>query len=584
VCHLFRKRSRLDRTDLTDANRLEYRGTQLATGRAIRLLVVSAIGAFGFTCGGGLLVYANIKHMVEVHDWMDHSQSILNNLQTASQRLDRINYMMQLHQSKGAFDDLRSAQSASAAMEVGGLNLAHLVQDNPSQSRHAESLLVAVRKLSTELDAIKDSNSIPEREIREGRSAISVLQEEERNLAKQRAEEEQKSLLRSFLWGGAFLGCSLVGILILFGLQIRDAIRKRLFEQRLHAANEYLEQTIGELKARGEESSLLRSARDELQLCVTSIQAQSCCTRYLQALVPGSNGASIILNNSKTMLEVTTTWGETTVLADGFGMEACCGLRTGRPRWRRPGDSEIHCSHFVETPPENYLCIPLVAQGDTLGFMYLSFPTLAIADFAQGRVLMIYEVVELASMAIAALQLKLKLENQSIRDSLTGLFNRRFMEAALERELHRAARSGASLALLMLDVDHFKDFNDAFGHEAGDVVLREVSDCFLQSVRSEDIVCRYGGEEFLIIFPDISASDAAERAEKIRASVNKLRVQYKGKPLGPVSISVGLAVYPSPASNSDELLRLADSALYDAKHGGRDQVQTAGQKISNSGY
>jgi diguanylate cyclase (GGDEF)-like protein len=551
------------------------RGTQSPSSRAVRLLIVSAIGALGFTCGGGLVVYLNVKHMVEVRAWIDHSQSVLNNLQTASQRLERVGYMMQLHQSKRDFDELRSAQSTAAAMEVSGLNLEHLVQDNPSQSQHASTLLIAIRELSTALDANKDTIIIPEREIRNGRTAISLLQEEERRLSKQRSDEEQKSILKSILLGGAFLGCSLLVILILFGFQIRDAIRRRFFEQRLSAANDHLEQTIGELKSRGEEASLLRTARDELQLCVTSAQAQSCCTRYLQALVPGSSGATVILNNSKTMLEISATWGETAALADGFGIEACCSLRTGRPRWRRPDDSEIHCSHFVGIPPERYLCVPLVAQGDTLGFAYLSFPTVEIADAARSRVLMLYEIVELASMAIAALQLKLKLENQSIRDSLTGLFNRRFMEVALERELHRASRRGVSVALLMLDVDHFKDFNDTFGHEAGDVVLREVGDCFLQSVRSEDIVCRYGGEEFVIILPEISEIHAAERAEKIRAQVNKLRVQHKGKPLGPVSISVGLAIYPSPANSPDELLRLADLALYEAKRGGRNKVQIA---------
>jgi diguanylate cyclase (GGDEF)-like protein len=198
-----------------------------------------------------------------------------------------------------------------------------------------------------------------------------------------------------------------------------------------------------------------------------------------------------------------------------------------------------------------------------------------IADFAYSRNSLIEEIVELASMSIAGLNLREKLENESIRDSLTGLFNRRFMEVALERELHRAQRRNATLAVLMLDVDRFKLLNDSFGHDAGDAVLREVTECLKQSVRTEDVVCRYGGEEFVIILPEIDESLALERANKIRAAVNSLNIQFKGQSMRKISISVGLAMYPDHANSSDDLIRLADAALYEAKHAGRNQVQLA---------
>jgi diguanylate cyclase (GGDEF)-like protein len=219
--------------------------------------------------------------------------------------------------------------------------------------------------------------------------------------------------------------------------------------------------------------------------------------------------------------------------------------------------------------------MPLSAQGETLGFVYLEFPTDVVAQWARDRLLLIEEMVGLASMTMAAINLRATLESQSIRDGLTGLFNRRFMEVALERELHRAARRKSSLAFLMLDVDHFKVFNDTFGHEAGDVVLREVGSCFLRSVRSEDIVCRYGGEEFVIILPEIVQEKALMRAEKIREEINKLRIHFKGQPLGHITLSIGLAMYPLPADTGDELLRMADHALYNAKRAGRNQTVIA---------
>jgi diguanylate cyclase (GGDEF)-like protein len=318
---------------------------------------------------------------------------------------------------------------------------------------------------------------------------------------------------------------------------------------------------------------------DELQLCVTSLEAQMCCTRHLQELVNDSSGAFLMINNSRNMLEITTSWNNPATLADGFGLESCCSLRLGRSRWRRPGDSEIHCSHFSGTPPENYVCIPLTAQGETLGLIYLSCPSTESGNIAVARMPLVHVMIEMASMAIGALNLRAKLEAQSIRDGLTGLFNRRFMEVALERELHRATRRAVPLAVLMLDVDHFKLFNDTFGHEAGDEVLREVGECFKNCVRAEDIVCRYGGEEFVIILPEITEKLAAERAEKIRAAVAGLKIHFKNQPLGRLSISVGLAMFPDPAKSVDELLRMADSALYDAKHSGRNKVRIASEAV-----
>jgi diguanylate cyclase (GGDEF)-like protein len=131
----------------------------------------------------------------------------------------------------------------------------------------------------------------------------------------------------------------------------------------------------------------------------------------------------------------------------------------------------------------------------------------------------------------------------------------------------------------MLDVDHFKTFNDTFGHEAGDMVLRTVAQTLEQSVRSEDIVCRYGGEEFVIILPEISAELARERAETIRKAINHLRLKFKGDTLRPITISIGLAMYPNPARDAADLLRMSDHALYDAKHAGRDRVIVGGNAI-----
>jgi diguanylate cyclase (GGDEF)-like protein len=549
------------------------------TSRVIPLLVMCALGVIAFTITGGVLVYKSTQHLVETRNWVDHSNSVLTLLQTEYSRADRVSFGMQLYEATKNPTYLRAAQNAALLMRTGVFSLETQVRDNSSQSRHARELDAKIQDLDHALNAIKEPTAVPEHEILECRRVIAVLQEEERALLDQRTNESQAGKDRSLLSGIGFIAFSLLVTVLLFGFLLREALHRRVHERQITVSNNKLKGLVEELQQRGNEAALLKEARDELQLCVTSQEAQECTARHLEELVPGSSGATILINNSRSMLEVAATWNDPVSLADTFDMDTCCGLRVGKRRWRRVGQSEVHCTHFVGVPPENYVCIPLAAQGDTLGFVYLSCPTQDIVRLADIRMPLVEELVELASMAIAALNLRARLESQSIRDGLTSLFNRHFMEIALDRELHRASRRHASLAVLMLDVDHFKSFNDTYGHEAGDIVLRGVADCLQHSVRNEDIVCRYGGEEFVIILPEITEELALARATAIRQNISNLHMQLKGETLRPITISIGLATYPVPARNAVDLLRMADRALYEAKHAGRDRTCVADEAL-----
>jgi len=158
---------------------------------------------------------------------------------------------------------------------------------------------------------------------------------------------------------------------------------------------------------------------------------------------------------------------------------------------------------------------------------------------------------------------------------LTGLYNRRYLEEVLEREIRRAGRAAQSLGLLMLDLDHFKRFNDTFGHDAGDAVLREAATLLLKNVRAEDFVCRFGGEEFVVILPTADVEGAHTRAESLRTKMRELTIMHQGKSLGMVTFSVGVASFPEHGISPKDLMAAADGALYEAKRGGRDQVAVA---------
>jgi diguanylate cyclase (GGDEF)-like protein len=187
-----------------------------------------------------------------------------------------------------------------------------------------------------------------------------------------------------------------------------------------------------------------------------------------------------------------------------------------------------------------------------------------------------FTVADQVGLALSNLRLQESLRDQAIRDPLTGLFNRRYMEESLDRELLRARRRHMPLGVIMIDIDHFKHFNDTFGHAAGDVLLREIGVLLQRHMRGEDIACRYGGEEFTLILLEASAEDTQQRAMLLRQEAGRLRVEYGHQPLGAITISVGVAVFPDHGGAADALLKAADTALYRAKSSGRDRVMVAG--------
>jgi diguanylate cyclase (GGDEF)-like protein len=215
-----------------------------------------------------------------------------------------------------------------------------------------------------------------------------------------------------------------------------------------------------------------------------------------------------------------------------------------------------------------------VAQGETYGVLYVeqkATPAGIVNENSQLQSLA-RAVAERISLAIANLKLRDVLRNQSIRDPLTGLFNRRYLEESLDRELHRAARTRRNVSVVMLDLDHFKQFNDTFGHQAGDMLLREVATAIKARVRAGDLACRYGGEEFAIIIAESDAHGATLCVDKIREAVKQLALQFRGQSLGSITLSAGVATFPMHGDNPEDLVHMADLALYRAKREGRDRI------------
>ena len=367
------------------------------------------------------------------------------------------------------------------------------------------------------------------------------------------------------------------------------AIYKDISEQVKTAAqardhSESLNRLVNELQLRTTQMTLLNEMGDLLQCSSSSMEAHAIVAQTARKLLVASTaGALYVFKSSRNLLEVVAPWGECSISRQPFAPDSCWALRRGQPHWsEHPGGSAI-CPHLENPAPASYLCVPLVAQGDTLGVLHVQYNriesnnrTEAFESLQESEQRLAVAVGGRVALSLAGLLLRETLRDQSIRDPLTGLFNRRFMEDTLGRELQRAKRRSQPLAVVFLDLDHFKRFNDIHGHDAGDAVLRSMAGLFQQHFRGEDVVCRFGGEEFAIILPEASAKNAAMRVEQLRQTAKKFKVSHKEQILDTVTFSIGIAAYPEDASSGEELLQIADACLYESKAKGRDCVTIAG--------
>ena len=293
----------------------------------------------------------------------------------------------------------------------------------------------------------------------------------------------------------------------------------------------------------------------------------------LSSLLPDCGGSIYLRGHDEEGLRLAAQWNDHWAdSVDSLSSHDCWAVRRSQPFVSEPSTAQLRCHHIKSGGRADEAatwCFPLFAQGEFLGLLYLSGPaSMAGQTLAESA-------SEQLSLSLANLRMRQQLREQSIRDPLTGLFNRRYLNESLTREQARCQRQQRPLSVLMLDVDHFKKFNDSHGHGGGDALLQAVGGTLRKLSRGTDIPCRYGGEEFTVILPETDAAAALAVGEKIRLAIAAMSVVYEGKPLSKVTASLGAATLATGEGNLEALMESADAALYRAKQQGRNRVLSA---------
>jgi diguanylate cyclase (GGDEF)-like protein len=528
-----------------------------------------------------IFIWHTLDRLVAENEWVAHTYEVMERTEAVISRLramqaDAIAYAATGDVARrGEFEDMAPLLDAE-------LNaLADLVRDNPVQARRMTDFEASIRQEQAEsLRLVQDRRKsasrpaeMPDIGVAKIRGLSGGILSEENRLLNQRNLDSARSALVTRSIAAAALLVSLLALSLAYWLVLRSRREERAARAGLNDANLRLNQSLADARDMSETMSKLATFGELLHGCQTLDEVREGIGKSLESLLPRLGGRLALVNPSQNLAAVGAHWGRHGLLAESvFAPDDCWALRRGQAYPLAGTTPSFSCKHVQwpnpDAPGAGYLCVPLAAHNEMIGVLTFDGERAPTAD--ERRIAL--AAAEQLSLALANLRLKETLRTQSIRDPLTGLFNRRYLEVSLERELQRSARRSQTLAVLMLDIDHFKRFNDSHGHEAGDALLAQFAEVLKRAARSEDIACRYGGEEFTVILLEADAATAQRRAETIRQATADMSVTYRQQQLPHVTVSIGMAVFPRDAQAPSDLLRRADAALYLAKKAGRNRI------------
>jgi diguanylate cyclase (GGDEF)-like protein/PAS domain S-box-containing protein len=359
--------------------------------------------------------------------------------------------------------------------------------------------------------------------------------------------------------------------------------QRRKGEHELRETHEQLRRRAQELEQSAFDMKRLAAMSELLQSCDGLEEARLITQESLQKLYPCDAGIVYLIREFGGLVEAFASWNSSALTSKNiFEPRECWALRRVRPHVIEDlCTTSSKCSHLQDAKVGASICIPMMGQSQIFGLLHVVWLKRESAKdsfYSESRERLAVAMADTLALALSNIRLREKLREQTILDPLTRLYNRRYLEDSLSREVSRARRAGSKIGVIMIDIDNFKQFNDSFGHPTGDELLRALATYLKATVRPEDIPSRYGGEEFTLILPGASCEIVRERAESLRKGFREIRmdrVAGNNKIPAGTSLSLGVAVFPEHGTTMDQVLRSADEALYRAKRGGKDRVAVA---------
>ena len=533
-------------------------------------------------------VYRVVGDFIDDSEWVLHTYRVKEQIVSTVATLRDAEASQRAYMIAGDASRLASYYATVPALKDEIAALRALVPDNPEQAEAADRLaaLIGTREERMSktiqtyqqggLEALRADNTFAESKLQDQAveaEEARMLATEDSLLVQRQARRREAADWTRIMTVGAIALCFVV-LLIALVVILREQRRRVASESRLVGSYAELARSLEDSNRLGATLRQLSELGEMLQGCRTLDEAAVGLEFALGKLLPETSGSVNLINASHNLVAPLASWGPAIDGDPVYAPDDCWALRQGRPYPEEGTTPAFTCKHLGANHGHRVhsrACVPLLAQGAMFGTILVATES----DLTRDQRGAATAAAEQISLAIANLRLHETLRTQSLRDPLTGLFNRRYLEVSLARDLARAVRRSQPLAVLMIDIDHFKSFNDTHGHEAGDTALAKFGELLGSIVRSEDVACRYGGEEFTLVLQEADAGLALDRAEELRRAAQRMPIDYRRQSLGPVTCSIGIAAYPLHGDTPDQLIRRADRALYLAKEQGRDRVCVA---------
>lgn len=547
-----------------------------------RIKATLSIAAIVFI-GIGSGVYVGVSRTLDDARWVAHTQEVIVEINRTQVELLSAMAAARAYMINGNKDQQRTYLLSESLLPDHLARLKSLVGDNPTQLRNVELLgeLVSTRmaQLRTTLDgyeadglpgaqrAVLPQSLITQKELR---AQIDAMVSFEQQLLETRIEATGRSANRLLIGAIAGIPIGLAMVLLVYLFLSRE-LKRRVEAKQESAKNALqLESAIVELQSTSDDLALISEFSGYLQNCSSIEEALKVAMNLFQRLLVDSAGGIFLAKASQNYFGLRISWAPAAYPQPSLIYpHDCWSVRRGKAHISSQGSASPCCEHADAQVlgTDVIVCLPLASPGHQLGLITVK----ASRRHVESKHRLLIAAAEQLSLSVSSLELRETLRYHSTRDELTGLYNRRYLNDALPQLHARSVRHEKPYAVLMLDIDHFKQFNDAHGHAGGDRVLQEVAQV-LKSLRAEDIACRFGGEEILVALPETDTAGALLVAERIRGEIQTLRTEVNGVTMPAVTVSIGVAAFPANGTEAQRVRLNADLALYRAKREGRNRV------------